>query len=125
MLKKQAFYFLVIGALASIINLILVFIIVYLGLAKPLVANFFAFLIAFNVSYFGHRFLTFSTTTQSHTTAGTQFFINAIIGLVLNEITYYTLLHILHIQYLVALFITMALVAIYTFVVSKFFIFKA
>lgn len=125
MLKKQAFYFLIIGALASIVNFILVFIIVHLGLAKPLVANFFAFLIAFNISYFGHRFLTFSTTTQSHTKAGSQFFINALIGLIINEITYYVLLHILYIQYLVALFITIGLVAVYTFVVSKFFIFKA
>jgi len=78
MLKKQAFYFLIIGALASIVNFILVFIIVHLGLAKPLVANFFAFLIAFNISYFGHRFLTFSTTTLSHTKAGSQFFITLV-----------------------------------------------
>ena len=125
MLKKQTFHFLIIGGITSLVNFILVFIIVHLGLAKPLVANFFAFLIAFNVSYFGHRFLTFPTTTQSHVKAGTQFFINALIGLVLNEIIYSILLHILHIQYLIALFITMGLVAIYTFVVSKFFIFKA
>ena len=125
MLKKQSFYFLLIGGLASLANFILVFTIVHLGLAKPLVANFFAFLIAFNVSYFGHRFLTFSTTTQSHRKAGTQFFINALIGLALNEIIYYILLHIVHIQYLIALFITMAIVSVYTFIVSKFFIFKA
>ena len=125
MLKKQSFYFLIIGGLAAFVNFILVLITVHLGLAKPLIANFFAFLIAFNVSYFGHRFLTFSMTTQSHTKAAAQFFINALIGLVLNEIIYSALLHLLHMQYLVALFITMGLVAIYTFVVSKFLIFKA
>ena len=125
MLKKQSFYFLLIGGLASLANFILVFTIVHLGLAKPLVANFFAFMIAFSVSYFGHRFLTFSTTTQSHRKAGTQFFINALIGLALNEIIYYILLHIVHIQYLIALFITMAIVSVYTFIVIKFFIFKA
>ncbi|MDE4970054.1 GtrA family protein, partial [Francisella tularensis] len=74
---------------------------------RPLVANFFAFLIAFNVSYFCHRFLTFSTTTQSHKKAETQFFINFMIGLGLNESIYYVLLHILKIQFLLALFITM------------------
>ena len=125
MLKKQTFYFLIIGGTTSIVNFILVFTIVHLGLAKPLIANLFAFLIAFNVSYFGHRFLTFSTTTQSHAKAGSQFFINALIGLVLNEIIYSVLLHLLNIQYLVALFITMGIVAVYTFFVSKFFIFKA
>lgn len=125
MIKKQIFYFLIIGVLASITNFIIVLALVEFGSLKPLVANFFAFLIAFNVSYFGHRFLTFSTTEESHKKAATQFFINVMIGLALNEAIYYVLLHILHIQYLIALFITMGVVAVYTFVVSKFLIFKA
>ncbi|MDE5005195.1 GtrA family protein, partial [Francisella tularensis subsp. holarctica] len=57
--------------------------------------------------------------------ASTQFFINFIIGLGINEYIYYVLLHILKIQYLLDLFITMGLVAVYTFVVSKFLIFMA
>ncbi|AJC48251.1 GtrA family protein [Allofrancisella guangzhouensis] len=125
MFKKQVFYFLIIGALASLVNFVLVFIIVDLNITKPLIANFFAYLIAFNVSYFGHRYFTFSKTTQSHKKAASQFFINALIGLALNEGIYSVLLHVLHIQYLIALFITMLLVAIYTFIVSKFLIFKA
>lgn len=125
MLKKQLSYFIIIGVLASITNFVIVWLLVELDIFKPMVANFFAFLIAFNVSYFGHRFLTFSTTTQSHKKAATQFFINVMIGLALNEGIYYVLLHLLHIQYLIALFITMGLVAVYTFVVSKFLIFKA
>ena len=125
MLKKQLFLFIIVGISASITNFIIVLILVELNIFRPLVANFFAFLIAFNVSYFGHRFLTFSATTQSHKKAATQFFINVMIGLGLNESIYYLLLHILKIQYLLGLFITMGLVAIYTFVVSKFLIFKA
>ncbi|MED7789392.1 GtrA family protein [Francisella sp. 19X1-34] len=125
MIKKQLSFFLLVGILASITNFIIVWILVESGLFKPLVANFFAFLIAFNVSYFGHRFLTFSTTTQSHKKAASQFFINVMIGLCLNEFIYYVLLHLLKIQYLLALFITMVLVAGYTFIVSKFLIFKA
>ncbi|AIT09457.1 polysaccharide biosynthesis protein GtrA [Candidatus Francisella endociliophora] len=125
MIKKQISLFLIVGILASITNFVIVWILVELGVFNPLIANFFAFLIAFNVSYFGHRFLTFSTTTQSHKKAATQFFINVMIGLILNESIYYILLHLLHIQYLLALFITMAIVAVYTFVVSKFLIFKA
>ncbi|ALB02255.1 polysaccharide biosynthesis protein GtrA [Francisella persica ATCC VR-331] len=124
MLKKQLYFFIIVGILASITNFIIVWILVEVSIFRPLVANFFAFLTAFNVSYFGHRFLTFSTTTQSHKKAVIQFFINVIIGLGLNESIYYVLLHILKIQYLLALFITMGLVAIYTFVVSKFLIFK-
>lgn len=125
MIKKQLSLFLIVGILASITNFVIVWMLVELGIFNPLIANFFAFLIAFNVSYFGHRFLTFSTTTQSHKKAASQFFVNVMIGLVINETIYYILLHILKIQYLVALFITMGLVAIYTFVVSKFLIFKA
>lgn len=125
MLKKQLSYFIIIGILASITNFVIAWLLVELDIFKPMVANFFAFLIAFNVSYFGHRFLTFSTTTQSHKKAATQFFINVMIGLALNEGIYYVLLYLLHIQYLLALFITMGLVAVYTFVVSKFLIFKA
>lgn len=125
MIKKQITNFIIVGILASITNFIIVWILVELGIFKPLIANFFAFLIAFNVSYFGHRFLTFSTTTQSHKKAASQFFINVMIGLAMNETIYYILLHLLHIQYLLALFITMGIVAVYTFVVSKFLIFKA
>ncbi|MFC4893003.1 GtrA family protein [Pseudofrancisella aestuarii] len=124
MIRKQLSYFLIIGILASILNFIIVFILVHLNIAKPLVANFFAFLIAFNVSYFGHRYLTFSGTTKSHKKAGSQFFINALIGLALNEGIYFILLH-FNIQYLVALFITMVLVALYTFIISKLFIFTS
>ncbi|MED7819906.1 MULTISPECIES: GtrA family protein [unclassified Francisella] len=125
MIKKQLSFFLIVGILAAATNFIIVWILVEANVFKPLVANFFAFLIAFNVSYFGHRFLTFSTTTKSHKKAASQFFINVMIGLVLNELIYYILLHLLKIQYLLALFITMGLVAIYTFIVSKFLIFKA
>ena len=125
MIKKQLSFFLLVGILASITNFVIVWILVELGIFRPLVANFFAFLIAFNVSYFGHRFLTFSTTTQSHKKAASQFFINVMIGLCLNEFIYYILLHLLKIQYLLALFITIGLVAVYTFIVSKFLIFKA
>lgn len=125
MVKKQIFYFLIIGVLASITNFFIVLALVESGLLKPLIANFFAFLIAFNVSYFGHRFLTFSTTQESHKKAATQFFINVMIGLALNEAIYYILLHLLHIQYQIALILTMGIVAVYTFVVSKFLIFKA
>jgi putative flippase GtrA len=125
MINKQTLHFLIIGALASLSNFILVFIFVHLNLAEPLVANFFAYLISFNVSYLGHRYLTFSETTQSHKKAASQFFVNCLIGLSLTQVIYYVLLHIFYIQYLVALFITMLLVAIYTFFVSKYLIFKA
>lgn len=125
MLKKQIINFIIIGVLASITNFIIVWILVHLEFCKPLIANFFAYLIAFNVSYFGHRLLTFSTTTESHKSAIIKFFINVLIGLIINEAVYYFFLHILHLQYLLALFITMGLVAVYTFIVSKFLVFKA
>lgn len=125
MLKKQTLYFLIVGAIASAVNMIVVFILVETASIQPLLANIFGFFIAFIFSYFGHRKFTFSTTTQSHTLTAPMFFCNAIFGLVLNEIIYFVFLHILHIQYLVSLFITMFIVALYTFVVSKIFIFKA
>ena len=125
MLNKQTLHFLIIGVLASLSNFILVFIFVHLKLAEPLVANFFAYLISFNISYLGHRYLTFSETTQSHKKAASQFFVNCLVGLSLTQVIYYVLLHVFYIQYLVALFITMFLVAIYTFFVSKYLIFKA
>ncbi len=125
MINKQTLHFLIIGALASLSNFILVFIFVHFKIAEPLLANFFAYLISFNVSYLGHRYLTFSETTQSHKKAASQFFVNCLIGLSLTQVIYYVLLHVFYIQYLVALFITMLLVAIYTFFVSKYLIFKA
>ncbi|GAB4222429.1 MAG: GtrA family protein [Francisella sp.] len=125
MLKKQISYFILIGILASITNFVIVWLLVEFNIFRPIFANFIAYIVAFNVSYFGHRFLTFSTTKQSHKKAATQFFINVMIGLILNESIYYILLSYVKLQYLIALFITMGLVAVYTFIVSKFIIFKA
>jgi len=125
MLKKQIVAFLIIGVLASITNMLIVFLLVHFDFLIPLMANVIAYLIAFNVSYFGHRAFTFLQSTQPHKTAVVKFFINVMIGLGLSEILYYIFLHILYVNYLIALFITMVLVAVYTFISSKILIFKA
>lgn len=124
MIKKELRRFIFIGSLAAATNFFLVWALVQLGHLTPLLANFFSFLIAFQVSYFGHQKITFSHTSSPHYRALPLFFITACTGLAINEIIYAFLLHILKINYLIAIIITMLLVSIYTFLLSKVFIFK-
>ncbi|MDE4974206.1 GtrA family protein, partial [Francisella tularensis subsp. holarctica] len=53
MLKNHLSLFIIVGILDSITNFIIVCIIVELNIFRAFVANFFSFLIAYNVSYFG------------------------------------------------------------------------
>jgi putative flippase GtrA len=124
-LNPQILFFLLIGSLAAATNFILVWCFVDYNLLNPLTANAIAFLIAFNVSYLGHRKLTFKQSSRPIKKTLPYFFSNAVIGLLLSECIYYLFLHYTSFHYLLALLSTMSIVAIYTFIISKWVIFKS
>lgn len=57
--SKQALWFLIVGASAALVHFLMLVSIVNLTTTRPALANIFAFLIAFIVSFIGHFYLTF------------------------------------------------------------------
>jgi hypothetical protein len=79
-----------------------------------------SFFIAFNISYLGHRYLTFSQLENQKQLSLPHFFLVATSAGALNEVLYYLLLSYTKIHYLLALVVVLGLAAIYSFFLSRF-----
>jgi putative flippase GtrA len=90
---------------------------------EPLVANIFAFIVSFQMSYWGHRCITFSGTAALHREAYPKLVLVQILNFCANESLFYLFLR-LHMPYPVALLIVLAILPIFTFICSKWWIFK-
>lgn len=118
--SHRLIYFLGIGATAALVHLSLVLGLVNYGLFQPLIANVFAYLIAFNVSYLGHKHLTFSRLDNQKKLSLAHFFIVSSSAGLLNELIYFILLKYTALNYMLALIIVLGIVAFYTYFLSKF-----
>ncbi|MDF1797473.1 MAG: GtrA family protein [Coxiellaceae bacterium] len=118
-LLSQMMRFAIVGMSSTVVHFSSVMLLVALGGMKPLIANIFAFLIAFSVSFFGHWLWTFSGTTQNFRQSLPRFFTIAVISFAVNETFYWYLLHRVHMHYSIALVIVLACVSIFTFTASK------
>lgn len=121
----QLLQFVLVGGSAAATHLAVVGLLVSLGGMLPLWANVLAFLVAFVVSYNGHALLTFSAAQARGWPVVAKFFAVACLSFVANEVLYYIALNWLHWHYFWSLAAVLVLVAIGTFVMSKFWAFKA
>jgi putative flippase GtrA len=113
-------WFLIVGGSAAAVHLGVVALLVEQFSCKPTVANVAGFLIAFFVSFCGHYFLTFRDLQARLWRAVQRFFAIAVLGFVINQITYMTLLVWIDSRlYLAALVCVLVGVALLTFVLSK------
>lgn len=115
---RQLIHFGLIGISALCVHWTVVALLVPLGLV-PLLANIVAFVIAFQVSYWGHRRWTFAAYTLSHAQTLPRFMAVSGLSFVLNEFLYFLLLEYTALDYRVALFIVLATVAALTFLLSR------
>ena len=123
---KQLLHFGGVGGLAAATHYLVVLLLVGVGL-HPLLANVFAFLTAFQVSYFGHRHLTFADSAAglAHSQTLPRFFLVAVSSFLLNEVMFAALLKYTALPYQLSLGIVLVLVAGLTFVLSRVFAFSA
>lgn len=119
----QLLQFALVGGAAAATHLAVVALLVQAGALPPLAANVLAFLLAFVVSYNGHALLTFSAANARGWMVVGKYFAVACLSFVLNELLYWWLLHNLHWHYLISLFLVLVVVAVATFVLSKFWAF--
>ncbi len=102
----------------------MVYLLVSFLFIPAIIANIFAFLSAYPVSYYGHNFFTFSEHKHQVKDSIKKFFLVALLGFCLNEGGYFILLTYTKLHYLEALIIILLLVPISTFVLAKFWAFK-
>ncbi|MCW5590408.1 MAG: GtrA family protein [Legionellales bacterium] len=122
-LPVQIIQFGIVGSLAALIHLSVVILLVSTFAIPPLFANLFAFIIAFNVSYFGHRWWTFNTAEHSLHQSLFKFFVVAALSFILNETLFYIFLYDFHLFYALALLLVLIIVPPLTFLLSKFWAF--
>lgn len=121
----QLLQFVLVGGTAAATHLAVVGLLVALLGMPPLAANVLAFLVAFVVSYNGHALFTFSAARARGWPVVARFFAVACLSFVANELLYYIALNWLHWHYFWSLAAVLVLVAVGTFVMSKFWAFKA
>lgn len=109
-----------IGIAAASVHIFVVFNLVSFMQLSPLVANVFAFLIAFNISFIGHKYLTFHQLDGEKQLSLPHFFLVASSAGIINEVLYFLLLEYTGINYLISLILVLGLVAIYSFILSRF-----
>lgn len=120
----QLLQFVLVGGTAAATHLAVVGLLVALLGMPPLAANVLAFLVAFVVSYNGHALFTFSAARARGWPVVARFFAVACLSFVANELLYYIALNWLHWHYFWSLAAVLVLVAISTFIMSKFWAFK-
>jgi putative flippase GtrA len=94
------------------------------GVLPPLHANMVAFVFAFQVSYFGHRFWTFNETIIEHRVAMPKLLLISSANFFANEGLFYFFLNTFQLPYTVALLLVLAILPVVTFTVSKLWIFR-
>jgi putative flippase GtrA len=114
----------IVGLGAAIVHIGMVMWLVQLHHLTPLFANIFAFGISFQLSYWGHRLWTFDNTAAMHRVAIPRLLGLQLLNFAANESLFYFFLS-LQIPYPFALMIVLAILPLFTFAVSKFWVFGA
>lgn len=118
-MKRELLLFGCVGISALLVHFVIVSLWLVPAGLPPLAANVAAFLLAFQVSYWGHRCLTFQAQHVPHRQALPRFFGVASLSFALNEALYFVLLRFTPLDYRSALLLVLVLVALFTFLLSK------
>lgn len=115
--------FIIVGGSAAFVHLCMVVLLVQAYDYAPLIANVGGFLVSFQVSYWGHRWWTFSDTEVSHSEAYPKLVAVQLANFGLNELLFSFFLG-LHLPYQLALLIVLAILPVFTFATNKFWVFQ-
>lgn len=122
--NASVFWFGLVGALAALTHYCVAVVLEHQG-ASAHVANVSGFVCAFPVSYYGHRFFTFASLNAPHKQALPKFFLVAVSGFLANHLLLISLLTFTSLPFWLALAIVMVVVAVSTYLLSRFWAFKS
>jgi putative flippase GtrA len=118
----------IVGLAAAAVHYWVVIALVELLHIAPLQANAGGFIVAFWVSYFGHRHWTFSDAVATHAQGASpsflRFLLVAVLGFCMNELLFYLLLRYAGWPYYLALAVVVLTVAVMTDVMSRLLAFR-
>jgi len=117
-------WFAVIGALAAGVHYVVAVSLELSHLLTAIHANTMGFLFAFPVSYFGHRKLSFSGQTSTHSHAFPRFFAVAVSGFLANQFLVINAVYFTNIPFWLVLGVVMVIVAVSTYFLSRYWAFK-
>ena len=122
-LIHQVIKFMIVGTLAATCHIFVMAVSVEKLLFPPLMANIIAFLIAFVISFAGHKKWTFKGCTH-YNTLSIKFFTVAFCTLLLSEFIIYLLYNVWHYHYILATIAALIIVPPVTFALSKLWVFN-
>jgi putative flippase GtrA len=117
-------WFGLVGASAAAVHISVVWLLVSQWQLAALVANVLGFLLAFAVSFVGHQRLSFAAQQASVRQALPRFALVALLGFAVNEMLYALLLA-AGLEYRFALLLVLLAVAVMTWLLSRFWAFRA
>lgn len=124
-IKTSISWFTVVGAAAALTHYIVAVGLESLSPTPAAWANFAGFMLAFPVSYFGHRHLSFDGSQLSHQQTLPKLFLVSASGFFANQLLLISTLRWLHWPFWLALGVVMVIIAASTFLLSRFWVFKA
>lgn len=119
---REGFWFLVVGTAAAATHAAVFWLADRFIVAEA--ANAIGFIVAFFVSFFGHRFLSFQDAGTGVGQSLARFATTAVVGFVVNEAVFSLLLRAAHWPSWLALFSAMLVAAAQTFVLSRYWAFR-
>jgi len=124
-MRSTAFWFLVTGASAALTHMGVFALVQYLQPELwPEVANALGFVVAFVVSFVGHRWLSFKGTSTPIQQSLLRFGVTALAGFGCNEVVFMLLTRHYGWFGLLALFVALVVASVQTFVLSRFWAFQ-
>jgi putative flippase GtrA len=116
---KEILRFIAVGCAAATTHFVTVFTLVEYWQITPSLSNISGWLVAFIVSFIGHFFITFKNHRNPPAKTIARFFALSLSGFLLNETAYLMLLQWTNIHYAVNLFIVLIGVAVFTYYLSR------
>jgi putative flippase GtrA len=121
----SGFWFVLVGASAALTHMaVFTFVLLLVPTLWPEIANVAGFLVAFLVSFVGHRRLSFQDAGTSLMQSFVRFAATAVAGFMTNEAVFIVLFRVLGLPSWIALICGIVLSALQTFVLSRFWAFK-
>lgn len=124
MKQSSISWFAVIGVVAAAVHYVVAVSVEFTQLTSPAKANVIGFFLAFPVSYWGHRKLSFAGYTATHKQAFPKFFAVALTGFLANQFMVVNILSFTALPFWLVLAVVMVLVAISTYLLSRYWAFK-
>jgi putative flippase GtrA len=122
---RTGFWFVLVGASAALTHMaVFTLVLLLVPTLWPEIANVAGFLVAFLVSFVGHRRLSFQDAGTSLMQSFVRFAATAVAGFMTNETVFIVLFRVLGLPSWIALICGIVLSALQTFVLSRFWAFK-